>query len=71
MARQWGFLSVNDIRRLENLDPIPGGDIYLQPLNMIDSAIADEYFMKQPTPALKASADELISGIADILKPRR
>jgi len=34
VARQWGWLSVNDIRRLENLPPVPGGDAYLQPLNM-------------------------------------
>lgn len=33
-GRQWGWLSVNDIRRLENLNPVPGGDAYLQPLNM-------------------------------------
>lgn len=34
-ARQWGWLSVNDIRRLENMEPIPGGDSYLMPLNMM------------------------------------
>lgn len=34
VARQWGWLSVNDIRRLENLPPVAGGEIYLQPLNM-------------------------------------
>ena len=33
-ARQWGWLSTNDIRRLENLPPIDGGDDYLTPLNM-------------------------------------
>lgn len=33
-GRQWGWLSVNDIRELENLNPIDGGDEYLQPLNM-------------------------------------
>jgi HK97 family phage portal protein len=33
-GRQWGWLSVNDIRRLENMPPLPNGDIYLQPLNM-------------------------------------
>ena len=38
VARQWGWLSVNDIRRLENLPPIAGGDTYLQPLNMVDAA---------------------------------
>ena len=37
IARQWGWLSVNDIRRLENLPPVNGGDVYLTPLNMIDS----------------------------------
>ena len=33
-GRQWGYLSVNDIRKLENMTSIPNGDIYLQPLNM-------------------------------------
>jgi HK97 family phage portal protein len=33
-GRQWGWLSVNDIRRLENMPPILNGDIYMQPLNM-------------------------------------
>ena len=38
IGRQWGWLSVNDIRRLENLDPIgPEGDRYLEPVNMTAS----------------------------------
>lgn len=32
-GRQWGWLSVNDIRKLENMSPIPNGDRYLEPLN--------------------------------------
>ena len=40
-ARQWGWLSVNDIRDLENLNPVEGGDIYLQPLNMVQSGEDD------------------------------
>ncbi|HDO6902952.1 TPA: phage portal protein, partial [Klebsiella pneumoniae] len=32
------WLSTNDIRRMENLPPIAGGDKYLTPLNMVDSA---------------------------------
>lgn len=40
-ARQWGWLSVNDIRDLENLNPVEGGDIYLQPLNMVQSGQDD------------------------------
>lgn len=35
VARQWGWLSANDIRRMENMPPLDeGGDVYLQPLNM-------------------------------------
>jgi len=36
-GRQWGWLSVNDIRRMLNLNSIPNGDIYLQPMNMIEA----------------------------------
>lgn len=38
LGRQWGFLSVNEIRSLENMNPLPAdqGDIYMQPLNMVE-----------------------------------
>ena len=53
-GRQWGWLSVNDIRRLENMNGIgPEGDIYLQPGNMIkagEEAMKDQY---------KAMAEEI------------
>lgn len=39
IARQWGWLSVNDIRDLENLNPVEGGDVYLQPLNMNQAGV--------------------------------
>ncbi len=32
-AREGGWLSANEARRLEDLAPIPGGDRYLEPLN--------------------------------------
>ncbi|MFX0573111.1 phage portal protein [Nocardia nepalensis] len=32
-ARNAGWMSVNEIRALEDLPPIPGGDSYIQPLN--------------------------------------
>lgn len=35
VGRQWGYLSANDIRRMENMNPIAGGDDYLMPLNMV------------------------------------
>jgi hypothetical protein len=39
-ARQWGFLCVDEIRKKEGLPPLPNGrgKIYLQPVNMVDSA---------------------------------
>lgn len=38
VGRQWGWLSANDILKMENRDPIgEKGDIYLVPLNMVDA----------------------------------
>jgi len=34
IGRNWGWLSANDIRSMENQNPIADGDIYLQPMNM-------------------------------------
>jgi HK97 family phage portal protein len=33
-ARNWGWMSANDVRKLENMPPINGGDVYMQPSNM-------------------------------------
>ena len=35
IGRQNGWLSANDVRTFENLNPIEGGDVYLIPLNMV------------------------------------
>jgi len=35
IGRQNGWLSANDIREMENMNPVDGGDVYLVPLNMI------------------------------------
>jgi HK97 family phage portal protein len=35
-ARQWGFMTTNEIRALENLPRVEGGDALLSPLNMAD-----------------------------------
>lgn len=66
IGRQWGWLSVNDIRRLEDQAPIgPEGDVYLQPLNMVDTRkalasipngltlIDQEHDVDQPLPVLE------------------
>ncbi|WP_435610886.1 phage portal protein [Streptomyces sp. C10-9-1] len=35
VGRQWGWLSANDVRERENMNPVEGGDAYLVPLNMV------------------------------------
>ena len=57
-GRQWGWLSVNDIRRLENMDPIENGDIYLQPLNMSEAGTDD---IENKNKELAAQIYEMIS----------
>lgn len=34
IARNWGWINVNEIRELENMNPVKDGDIYLVPSNM-------------------------------------
>lgn len=41
-GRQWGWLSANDIRELEDQNPIPGGDEYLAPVNMVPADMLRE-----------------------------
>lgn len=38
------FLSINDIRRLENMNAVEGGDSYIQPLSYINVDLADDYY---------------------------
>lgn len=40
VGRQWGWLSANDVRERENLNPVEGGDAYLVPLNMVPAGRA-------------------------------
>ncbi|MFA4973654.1 MAG: phage portal protein [bacterium] len=55
IGRQNGWLSANDIRELENMNPLPGeeGDIYLVPLNMVPTS---ELGQKDTTPAADPQA---------------
>jgi len=47
-----GALSINEIRALEEMDPIEGGDIHLVPLNMTSLENAGKMPEPTPTPAL-------------------
>jgi len=61
IGRQWGFLSANDILRLENKNGIgQKGDIYLQPSNMIEAG-------KEPVQQKQISS-EVQKEIEDLLK---
>jgi HK97 family phage portal protein len=63
-ARNWGWLSVNDIRRLENLNPVDNGDIYLEPLNMVpsgtDRAQLQQRGQSQPGSALTIALENYL-----------
>lgn len=39
IARQWGWFSADDIREIENMNPLPDetGNVYLVPMNMVDA----------------------------------
>jgi len=58
IGRQWGWLSVNDILRMENLPPIASGNTYLTPLNMVDSDIAAK--MQEVKPEVRAEVEALL-----------
>ena len=38
----WGIYSPNDCRDLEDMNPRPGGDVYLTPMNMTTSPSAGD-----------------------------
>lgn len=50
IGRQWGWLSTNDIRQLENMNGIDNGDDYLVPLNMTSLDKLGEQPETEPTP---------------------
>ncbi|GAB6172968.1 hypothetical protein JCM15765_24460 [Paradesulfitobacterium aromaticivorans] len=58
-GRQWGWLSVNDIRKLENMPPISNGDIYLTPSNMIEAGT------QKAQDDVKAMAEEIYKFITE------
>lgn len=66
VGKQWGWLSTNDIRALEDMDPIPeGGDIYLIPMNMRDAAEPPED-LGVPGTALESEPKAPNAGEADL-----
>lgn len=56
VGRQWGWLSVNDIRKFENMNPVESGDVYLQPMNMVDTTMAADFLSDS------ANSNEKVAG---------
>lgn len=59
VGRQWGWLSADDVRRLENMEPLPAGsgEKYLVPLNMLDAAA--------PSPTVAADPPQQRGNVLD------
>lgn len=53
-GKQNGFLSTNDIHRLENMDEVDGGDMLWVPVNVLPASLAEE-FWKSKIEGAKAS----------------
>jgi HK97 family phage portal protein len=69
-ARNWGWLSVNDIRRLENLNPIDNGDIYLEPLNMVPSGTDRAQLQQRGQPQQPQPGGALLVALENVLARR-
>jgi HK97 family phage portal protein len=59
-GRQWGWLSVNDVRTKEDLNTIPGGEDYLTPLNMV--AVPPDQEPPETAPAAPATTAPVAGG---------
>lgn len=62
LGRQWGYYSVNDVRQLEDLNPVDNGDIYLQPLNMVEAGADSAARQPAATPGAASRMLEVRSG---------
>lgn len=75
VARQWGWMSVNDILRRENMNPIGArGDIYLTPLNMGEAGVSvqpgnDDAMNALSAALMNADPDGLAAALKS-LKPK-
>lgn len=54
---QWGLHTPNEVRRLMNYPPLPGGDQRLQPLNMAPADLVKQILLRDPATARRALVD--------------
>ncbi|MEU6952080.1 phage portal protein [Streptomyces sp. NPDC045714] len=73
VGRQWGWLSANDVRERENMNPVEGGDAYLVPLNMVPagrSADALESSTMRRARMLRGRGSTVRDKLADTYGPK-
>jgi HK97 family phage portal protein len=69
VGRQWGWLSADDVRSKENMNPLPSdaGKIYLVPINMAPADRINEVIDKQveptPAPVVRASGEDMTPAV--------
>lgn len=64
-GRQWGWLSVNDILRMENRNGIgPAGDRYVEPLNMVPVGTGADSREREKASSIEASVAFLRQSVA-------
>jgi len=71
VGRQWGWLSQNDVREKENMNPVPGGDTFMVPLNMVQ--IGDTTAQGEPMDSTQGNRSRklLIDQFSDELRMKR
>ena len=65
IGRQNGWLSANDIRELENMNPIEGGDEYFMPLNLLPMRSNGQLHLSERMALLRATWSETVPVAAD------
>lgn len=60
ILRSWGAISANEIRALENMNAVDGGDVYLQPLNYVEAGLPPA----PPAAPLPANAVQLPAALS-------
>ena len=60
-----GYLTINEARKLQRLDPLPNGDVLLVPLNLIATPI-DNPITPAPTPSPTPVGEESEEDIANV-----
>lgn len=54
-GKQNGFLNTNDIRRLENLDEVDGGDVFWMPANQMPAELSQDFWQAKIESEVKAN----------------